>query len=147
MFEATPTTNGVDTIHNFTVGAGGDVLNLSAFLRTTKTTTLTTQLASNTTPLVWTNGAVLVLEGSAGGMPFTTADIAALFGASMPFAAPTASSKAVLITADVAGDAAVWFITNTSDLTAISSDEVQQVASLVGVNNLSLVPLVAGNFA
>jgi hypothetical protein len=147
VFEATPTANGVDTIHNFTVGTGGDVLNLSAFLRTTKTTTLTTQLASSTTPLVWTNGAVLVLEGSAEGTPYTTADIAALFGAALPFAAPTASSKAVLITADVAGDAAVWFITNTSDLLAISSDEVQQVATLVGVNNLDLVPFLAANFA
>ena len=147
IFEATPASNGMDTIHNFTMGAGGDVLNLSAFLRTTKTTTLTTQLASSTTPLVWTNGAVLVLEGSAEGTPYTTPDIAALFGASLPFAAPTASGKAVLITADVAGDAIVWFITNTSDLAAISSDEVQQVAILVGVNNLSLVPLVAGNFA
>jgi hypothetical protein len=147
VFEATAATNGVDTIHNFTVGTGGDVLNLSAFLRTTKTTTLTTQLASSTTPLVWTNGAVLVLEGSAEGTPYTTADIAALFGASLPFVIPTGSSKAVLITADVAGDATVWFITNTSDLLAISSDEVQQVATLVGVNNLGLVPFLAANFA
>ena len=59
------------------------------------------------------------------------------------------NGKMVVISADVSGDASVWFITNTgTDATELLSSEVVKVATLVGVNNLSLTDnqFTADNF-
>ena len=53
----------------------------------------------------------------------------------------------MLITSDIVGDAKVWYITNQADLANITADEIQQVANLDGIHNLTLVGFAAANFA
>lgn len=141
--------NGVDTITSFTLGAGGDVLNVKAFLDKTGTGNRATAVAVDpatvaATPRTWANGDVLVAQGN---WLNTAADIANLFGADHTFAAPSAAAKAVLVTADIIGSAKVWYITNQTDLANITADEIQQVATLDNIHNLVLVGFDATNFA
>jgi hypothetical protein len=77
----------------------------------------------------------------------TEASIAALFGVGQAFAAPTTPGKSVVISADVIGNASVWHIVNDTDISNITANEVFQVATLIGVNNLALVGFNAANFA
>ncbi len=144
IFEATAQENGVDTIYDFTIGAGGDILDFSKFLNLTGKKNIAAVSALSTAAKKWLNGDVLVASGT--GL-MTPNDIASLFGAGKAFAAPTDVAKAVLITADVVGDATVWYIVNQSSPTSIESSEVFKVATLVGVNNLALVGFDATNLA
>lgn len=96
-----------------------------------------------TTAKVWANGDVLVIQGN----DLTAAKLAALFGTGKPFAAPTSAGKAVLITADIVGDASIWYVVNQTDTTAITSNEITLVGTLKGINNLDLVGFDATNFA
>jgi hypothetical protein len=79
----------------------------------------------------------------------SASDVAALFGAGKVFAAPTAQAKTVVMTSDIVGDTKVWYVTNqtTAGITSIDASEVQQVALLQGINNLSLIGFAAINFA
>jgi hypothetical protein len=87
---------------------------------------------------------VLIVQGA--GLNATT--IAALFAATgTALLAPTAIGKAVIIASDVVGDAGVWFLVNQTLPTTVEVGELTQVATLTGVNNLQLVPLIAANFA
>jgi hypothetical protein len=59
----------------------------------------------------------------------------------------------VLITADVIGDAYVWYMVKSANISAtvngdsvVTSSEIELVGVLEGVNTLTLVPMVAGNF-
>lgn len=136
VFSATAADNGVDTITGFTLGSGGDVLDFSAFLNKTGTTHITPGKAGVAGTAVWANGDVLVATGYS---LDTAAEIAALFNpATGPFAAPTAASKTVVITADIVGDASVWYVVNQTAATAIDSSEVTLVGTLKSVNNLDL---------
>jgi hypothetical protein len=144
IFENSSATNGVDVIDGFTIGATGDVLNVSALLNSTQTANLATRLSTATTAAAWGNGDVLVVSGN--GLT-SAASVASLFGAGSVFAAPTVGNKAVVITADVIGNATVWHLVNQVNVTSITADELTEVATLVGVNNFALVPFVAANFA
>lgn len=149
IFADSAANNGIDTITGVTLGTGGDVLNFKAFLDKTGTGNIAATVATAPTaviasPKAWSNGDVLVVQGN---WLNTAADIASLFGASHPFAAPTSSAKAVIITTDIIGSAKVWYITNQTDLTNISADEIQQVATLDSIHNLVLVGFNAANFA
>jgi hypothetical protein len=147
-FETTAATNGEDMIYDFTRGTGKDVLNFANLLGATKATALSIAVKDSsltTSAALLTNGAVLVVSGNALDTPTA---VAALFGAGTVYAAPTTGGlKAVLITADVIGDAKIWHIVNQADVGNITSDEITLVGTLVGVNNFSLVPFVVGNFA
>ncbi|MBU4261308.1 MAG: hypothetical protein KKC76_05440 [Proteobacteria bacterium] len=143
IFEATAVVNGVDTIENFTAG-GDDILDFSAFLNASNTGNISPVDISTTAEVAWENGDVLIVIGD--GLT-TGTDIAALFGAGQPFAAPETRGKAVVIAADIVGDASVWYLVNQSSITTIEATELTQVAILGSVNNVSLVPFVAGNFA
>lgn len=145
-FEASAVTNGISQISNFKLGAEGDILDFSAFLNKTGTTKIATKLSTSTAAAPWTNGDVLVVQGDGIDTP---AEIAALFGTGKPFAAPTGQAKAVIIAADIIGDATAWYITNktTATITSIEANEVEQVAVLTGINNLALVGFSADNFA
>lgn len=145
ILEATAATNGLDRIYEFQLqGTEKDVLDLSRLLNLTSTNNLYTVDADSMDETPWSNGDVLVVTG----YDLTSnIDIAGLFGTGRPFAAPTIRSKAVVITADVVGDASVWLVVNNSNLTTISSSEVTQMATLVGVNNLGLVGFDASNLA
>lgn len=157
VFEATAQDNGRDAIMGFKVGTGGDKLDFSAFLtRPTLIPTLLkeTQTGIKPAPTAWTNGNILLVEGEFTRFDATTGgyvqdvlpkDVEAMFRNDI-FMAPTAQAKAVVILADITGDATVWYITNKINITSIDSGEAQQVATLVGVNNLNLAPFVAGNF-
>ncbi|MFZ6733718.1 DUF4214 domain-containing protein [Undibacterium sp. Ji42W] len=141
-FGITPVANGVDTITNFTIGKGGDVLNFSAFLNKTGTTKIAAVNAAATTPKAWVNGDVLTVQGNA----LDTTKIAALFGAGKAFTGPTVASKMVIITADIIGDASIWYVINQLDVNNITPDEVVLVGILKNVNNLSLVGFDVTNF-
>lgn len=139
--------NGMDSIHNFQVGAAGDILDFRSFLGT-PTFVATSVAASAFAGTTWANGDIRIVTED--GTPLSTpAEIAAIFGA------PTAPAKLVIITAGVPapgdpGIATVWFISNRSaagSVTAIeAADEVVKVAELVGINNLALLSFQADNF-
>jgi hypothetical protein len=158
VFSSTADLNGVDRIQKFKVGAGGDILDFSAFLTKTGTTNIKTMNAN--APSVagnkWSSSDVIVVEGY---NLKTAAAVAALFdtdGAGTRtglLATPTSVSKAVLITADVIGDAYVWYMVKSANISAtvngdsvVTSSEIELVGVLEGVNTLTLVPMVAGNF-
>ena len=142
IFGATPAANGVDTLRNFTLGKAGDVLDLRAMLNKTGTGALATRLSDSMGSAAYANGDVLVVAG-----PITkAAEIAALFGPGKAFQSPTAAGKYIVISADIVGDASLWLVVNQTDTSTIDAKEVTQVATLVGINNLQLVPLDASNF-
>ncbi|MCX5864961.1 MAG: hypothetical protein NTW42_07805 [Deltaproteobacteria bacterium] len=148
IFETTAATNGVDSITSYRWGNGGDVLNFSAFLSLTNSNNVATIDAESTGARTWSNGEVMVIEGN----NLTSAQaIAALFvGVGVnppPLAAPTARSKAVVITADIVGDASIWYILNQTDTLNITAEEITLVAELVEVNNLGLIGFDSSNFA
>lgn len=143
---ATAGDNGNDTIRNFTLGTGGDILDFSAFLNKTGTANLTARDAADPASIgnPWANGDVLTVQGNALSTPV---DIAALFGSGLTYAAPTNARKAVLISTDLTGHASIWYITNQTDVTQVTDNEIQQVGTLENINNILLVGFVAGNFA
>ncbi|MFA6498199.1 MAG: hypothetical protein WC256_04675 [Desulfurivibrionaceae bacterium] len=143
-FEETTTQNGVDLITGYQKGSAGDVLDFSAYLNLTNSANVATIAAGSAGASVWSNGDVLVVKGY--GLT-SAAAVAGLFGAGLPLAAPTAESKAVVITADIVGDASVWYILNQTDTANITANEITLVAELVGVNNLGLVGFDSTNFA
>lgn len=149
IFESSALTNGLDSIENFTVGTGGDVLNVTQFTRKTLTgQAATVHLSTSTDEEAWSNGDVVVIQGyDSTGNTLDASDIQGLFGANKVLAAPTNAAKLVVITCGVEGDATVWFATNAGDPTIIEDGEIVAVATLVGVNNLEVLPFVAGNFA
>ena len=101
---------------------------------------------------------MLVVEGA----DLTTpASIAALFDTDgdgldsvAPLATPTSIRKAVVITADLTGDALIWYLVKSANInTTITEDnivlegEITKVGILEGLNTFSLLPFVIGNFA
>ena len=100
------------------------------------------------------NGDVLVAVGNGLNTPEA---VAGLFGtglAAAPFAQPSvaaksAPAKAVLITADIVGDARIWYVVNQTGTSVIDNTEVTLVGLLKDVNNLALTGygFVAANFA
>ncbi|MBK9235974.1 MAG: hypothetical protein IPO19_07880 [Rhodoferax sp.] len=120
-------------------------MDFSAFLNKTGTKHLAAVSASSVTPSIWSNSDVLV----ASGYDLDATGIAALFGAAAPLAAPTAAAKTVVISADIIGNASIWYVVNQLDTSAITASEVTLVGTLVGINNLGLVGygFVAANFA
>lgn len=146
-FAVDQATNGVDTLHDFKIGSGGDVLDFSAFLNLTGTSRISAFNADDPAALAanpWSNGDVLSVQG--GGLN-NAAAIAALFGAGAVYAAPTLPAKAVLISSDLVGDASIWYITTYAAGGGVDAGEVVQVGTLVGINNLSVVGFDATNFA
>lgn len=130
LFEATAALNGADTISGFTQGTGGDILDFTAFIGQNWIGGVTAVDSDSTASKPWSNGDILVVAGNG----LTTADsIAALFGVAVPFAAPALRGKAVVITSDIVGDTSVWYVTNQTDTTNITADEVSLVATLEGV--------------
>ena len=155
IFESSATANGVDRIQGFNIGKG-DVLNLSAYLNVTGTGNIEAKTASSE-QVEWENGDILVYQG----VPvLTAAGVAALFDASgsdltRPFSYPRTDGKAVVITTGVAGDARLWFLKKEANVTSIfasdsnviTEDEIQLVAILEDVSNLTLVGFSSSNFA
>lgn len=158
VLSATADLNGVDLIQNFKIGTGGDVLNLSKFLTKTGTSKIAYRYASSEDSSTWASGDVLVVEGA----DLTTpASIAALFDTDgdgldsvAPLATPTSIRKAVVITADLTGDALIWYLVKSANInTTITEEnvvlegEITKVGILEGLNTFSLLPFVIGNFA
>ncbi len=143
VFGILPADNGVDTIKGFTIGKGGDVLNFSAFLNKTGVSRISAVNATSVTPKSWANGDVLTVQGNS----MDAAKIADLFGAAKAFSLPTAAAKAVIITADIIGDASIWYIINQNDVGNITADEVTLVGVLKNINNLTLSGFDTTNFA
>jgi len=143
VFSSTADGNGVDTISGFSLGKGGDVLKFSAFLNKTGTTNIAALSATSTAAKAWSNGDVLVIQGNG----LDASALADLFGAGKVFAAPTTARKAVLISTDIVGDASVWYLSNQTGITAITSSEITLVGTLKGINNLELVGFDTSNLA
>jgi len=143
VFSSTADGNGVDTVSGFSLGKGGDVLKFSAFLNKTGTANIAALSAASTAAKAWSNGDVLVIQGNG----LDASALAGLFGAGKVFAAPTEARKAVLISADIVGDASVWYLTNQTDTAAITSTEITLVGTLKGINNLALLGFDTSNLA
>lgn len=146
IFAADPAANGNDSLHNFKIGSGGDLLDFSAFLNRPGKSHIGAFNADDPAVLIanpWSNGDVLSVQGM--GLN-SAAAIAALFGPGAVYAAPTLPAKAVLISSDLVGDASIWYITTYAAGGVVSAGEVVQVGTLVGINNLSVVGFVAANF-
>ena len=151
--------NGLDKIHHFKVGTGGDVLDFTEFLGVpTFMSASAPILGSSTTPVPWSgvtgNAENIFVMLEAGTALNTPTAIAGLFGAGKPFAAPTTPAELVLVIGSVyvpgtPGGLSIWYVGNRSSgdpVTSISADEVVQVAELVGVNSLAINALVAESF-
>lgn len=151
--------NGLDKIHKFKVGAGGDVLDFTEFLSIPAFMSAGSPiLGSSVLPVSWTgvpgnteNIFVILEDGVALNTP---AAIAGLFGAAKPLAAPSTPAELVLVIGSVfvpgnPGGLSIWYVGNRSaggSTTVIEPDEVVQVAELVGVNSLIINALVPENF-
>lgn len=132
LFGNTPLSNGIDTIYAFTLGT--DQLNFGRFLnKTTGNVNMINADASKNTQTIWNNGDVIVVQGNALTSP---SSIASLFGAGKALAAPRNATKTVVISADLTGDASVWFVANSTNVNSIESSEVSLVATIKDVNNL-----------
>lgn len=156
VFASTAAENGSDVIYGFKPGTGGDVLNFSAFLNKTGTGHIKAVSQLSTDNAAWTNGDVLVAVGNGLDTPQAVAGLFAALPlpATAPFAQPSvaagsAPAKAVLITADIVGDARIWYVVNQTGTSVIDSSEITLVGVLKDVNNLALsgYGFVAGNFA
>lgn len=157
------------TIKDFKAGTGGDVLKVSSFLVTTKTSLVTTSNIIDTniatgptgTPKTWVNGDVILAVGNLDATKIASmfADRpsgAVGFGGEVTLtdnkaylAAPNSARKAVMLTADVTGNTYVWYITNSSGsgVSVIAADEVKLAGVIEGVNTLDLAGFIAGNFS
>lgn len=124
--------NGLDRIDNLTLGR--DVLNFASFLNKTKgIVNLVSVDANKGFESAWSSGDLIAVNGF--GLA-TASAVANLFGLGKAIAAPSGLSKAVVMTASISGDAKLWFVVNETDLGRITANEVQQVATLTGINNL-----------
>lgn len=153
--------NGLDGIVDFMPGTGGDVLDFLPFLTSGVAPAASLEfgpgnsasvvLATSAAEQAWTNAAILFVADNGVGIA-DAADVAALFGAGKPFAAPTAESKLVVLTAGVPATPSeisgtyVWFVSNGTNVTSIEAAEVEAVALLVGINNTTLNYFVPENF-
>ncbi len=159
VFASSATGNGSDRIQKFKVGAGGDILDLSAFLTKTGTSNVKTLVASAPTATgnKWATGDVVVIEGANLTTPTAVAALFDTDGAGTGtgvLATPTTVSKAVLITADVTGDAYLWYLVKSGNVTTtvnansvVAASDITLVGVLEGANSFGLVPMVATNFA
>lgn len=132
VLEGDALVNGIDEIYNFVLGT--DILDVSAFLNATQETPNLVEAAyDNTKSRDWQNGDILVLQGN----NLTTATaIAQQFGSNKAYINPKTSAKALVITADVTGDARLWYLANQTGLATITANEIVQVATLHDINNL-----------
>jgi len=76
----------------------------------------------------------------------SASSLATLFGTGSALADPSEAAKAVVITADIIGDASIWYLLNQTDVTNITADEFTLVGTLEGINNIQLVGFTAYNF-
>ena len=134
VFESTGSANGVDEIENFKIGSGGDVLKVSEFLDVPGLSNLASvvNLDTGSGATTWANGDVLIMVGS--GLSTPTAIEAAFTGQFTT----NVRGKAVIITADVVGDASVWYLVNQDDITNVSATEITKVATLENLANLGI---------
>lgn len=152
IFEVDAATNGVDIISNFTIGSSGDTLNFLSFLNSPSASNIGPQEATSQSAKSWANGDILVVSGF--GLD-TVEEIADLFvdqdsstdGHQAVYAAPTGQAKAVVISADITGNANIWYVTNQTDVSSIESSEVGLVGIIEDINNLTLVSFSSDNFA
>jgi hypothetical protein len=154
VFSSTAVSNGIDTIEDFDV-VGGDILDLSRFLKVTGTSAIAPQTV-NSEQIEWVNGDVLVYQGTA---ITSETGVATLFDATgsdttRPFSFPKTDGKAVIITTGVSGDAKVWFLVKEQNTTeafnsatsVVLDSEISLVAVLTDVNNVTLAPFSSANF-
>lgn len=132
-------------------------MDFSAFLTKTGTANVKTLVASapTATGAKWASSDVVVVEGSGLTTPEKVATLFDSDGAGTGtgvLATPTTVSKAVLITADVTGDAYVWYLVKGGSVSAtinansvVAASDITLVGILEGVNSLVLVPMVATN--
>ncbi|NLY42242.1 MAG: DUF4214 domain-containing protein [Desulfovibrionales bacterium] len=139
--------NGIDTIHNFKVGTGGDILGFSSFLGSPGTTNMTPVLDTDSNKPC-ANGDVLVVQGTAA--IHSAASVAALFGTSgtTTYTLPGGYTKLVVITSDTTGDAHIWYVYDESIPGVVNPNtEVTLVGVLKDVSNLSYYQLDPSNIA
>uniref|UniRef100_A0A7S4RPD9 Uncharacterized protein n=1 Tax=Ditylum brightwellii TaxID=49249 RepID=A0A7S4RPD9_9STRA len=144
VFEAAAT-NGKDTIADFTMGTGGDVLNLSALTSAAGSANLTT--IGSTAAQAMADNVLYITSQDTAGKDFGGADFADLFGAGKAFATTdtgaSAANSFVIVIDDNAGSAAQLYIVDQSDGDAVDATDVTLVGVLTDVTASSFV---AANF-
>ena len=132
VFAATAAANGEDEITGFTAGASGDVLNVAAFL----SSSASVGTGSSDTELNASGKNVIVLNSIAAAGSSNVTNL-------------TSGGKYVVVISD-GTDSNVYYYTNGSStsmsLSALASAVTDNVATLVGVSDASVVTLVADNF-
>lgn len=145
VFESTGSANGVDEIENFKIGTGGDILKVTEFLNVPQLAKLANvvNLDTGSGASTWGNGDVLIMVGS--GLSTPTAIEAAFTGQFTT----NVRGKAVIITADVIGDASVWYLVNQDDINDIAVSEITKVATLENLANFGMsgFAFTSANFA
>ena len=145
VFESTGSANGVDEIENFKIGTGGDILKVTEFLNAPQLANLANvvNLDTGSGASTWGNGDVLIMVGS--GLSTPTAIEAAFTGQFTT----NARGKAVIITADVIGDASVWYLVNQDNINDIAVSEITKVATLEDLANFGMsgFAFTSANFA
>ncbi|MGE4503354.1 MAG: hypothetical protein AB7D03_10810 [Thiomicrospira sp.] len=145
VFESLAQYNGIDQIHGFKRGQDADVLDFSHFLDSPNPATVVQPVnATSQASMPWSNGDILSVSGY--GLN-TAQSIANLFGTGHAFVSGTQASKTVVLSADIVGNTHVWYVVNQLNVTEIEAHEVSLVATLVGINNLALLPFESDNFA
>ena len=155
IFAATAALNGSDTITDFTVGAGGDVLNLDAALAAGATATLTSPnaaaLADQTTSIAVNNRLLVINSNALATTGYDTADeLAALLtdgGAFDAVDVAASNTSYLLIAANDGTTALLWRVT--SDGTAgITAAELALEATITiavdGIDALNAANFVLG---
>jgi len=119
---------------NFKSGTGGDILKVTEFLNVPQLAKLANvvNLDTGSGASTWGNGDVLIMVGS--GLSTPTAIEAAFTGQFTT----NVRGKAVIITADVIGDASVWYLVNQDDINDIAASEITKVATLENLANFGM---------
>ena len=144
VFAATAANNGDDTITDFTVGAGNDVLDVSAFITISDVTALADDaeqvLAAGTDDDVF----VVDFDGAIGALDFGGGDFGDLFGAGKAFLTddPAAAISNVIVVQGT-DETQVYYL-NDAGGAVIQAGDVTQVATLDNVVNTDT--FVAANF-
>ncbi len=140
---------GGDVVTDFTVGTGGDIIDMSS-MGNTALGALTAVVADGATGAqAHADNTILRLTTNLAANYDTQAEIATLFGVGAEFAAVAQDDENVLIiSAADTGHSYVWMLieSNTNTSLADAADTVSLVAVLQNVDSVDLAAMVAGNF-
>jgi len=138
----------LDTVTDFTVGAGGDIIDVSSAGNDALGVLVAQVADASTAAVAHADNTILFLSTATRASYDTQAEIAAAFGVGAEFAAfVNADRNTLLISATDDGATQVWMIIEGNDTDiADTNDSVILVATLTGVTVANAAAMVAANF-